>query len=360
MDRRSLIRRTGIAGVLAAGVAPAVHAQATVRWRLASSFPKSLDTLWGFSETLSRKVSEMSSGKFQISIHPAGELVPAFGVVDVVQNGSIDLAHTAPYYFTGKDTVFALASGIPFGFNARQIAAWMIQGNGRKLMNEFFANYNMISFDGGHTGTQMGGWYRKPIKEVADLKGLKIRLGGGLVGEVMGKLGAVPQSIPGGEVYVALEKGSLDAVEWIGPYDDFKLGFYKVAPYYYYPGWWEGDAHGAMLVNTKAWSGLPAEYKAMFETACGYASRESLARYDGLNPPALKQLAAAKTQILPFPQPVLEAAYKATQEVYAELDAKNPAWRKIYADMLAFQRDQVLWFRFAESRYDQFMATRKL
>ena len=205
MDRRSLMRRAGLAGVLAAGAAPAVHAQATVRWRLASSFPKSLDTLWGFSETLSRKVSEMSGGKFQISAHPAGELMPAFGVVDAVQGGSIELTHTAPYYFTGKNMAFALASGIPFGFNARQMSAWMIQGNGRKLMNEFFSAYNIISFDGSHTGTQMGGWYRKPIKSLEDLKGLKMRMGGGLVGEIMGKLGVVPQSIPGGEIYQALQ-----------------------------------------------------------------------------------------------------------------------------------------------------------
>lgn len=360
MDRRSLIQHAGLVGVLAAGTAPAVHAQASVRWRLASSFPKSLDTLWGFSETLSRKISEMSSGKFQISVHPAGELVPAFGVIDVVQNGSVELTHTAPYYFTGKNTVFALASGIPFGFNARQMSAWMIQGNGRKLMNEFFSSYNMISFDGGHTGTQMGGWYRKPIKSVDDLRGLKMRMGGGLVGEIMSKLGAVPQSIPAGEVYVSLEKGTLDAVEWIGPHDDLKLGFHKVAPYYYYPGWWEGDAHGAVLVNTKAWTGLPAEFKAMFEAACGYASKEALAKYDGLNPIALKQLAGVKAQILAFPRPVVEAAYKITMDVYADLNAKNPEWRKIYADMLAFQRDQVLWFRFAESHYDQFMSSRKL
>ena len=360
MDRRSLMRRAGLAGVLAAGAAPAVHAQATVRWRLASSFPKSLDTLWGFSETLSRKVSEMSGGKFQISAHPAGELMPAFGVVDAVQGGSIELTHTAPYYFTGKNMAFALASGIPFGFNARQMSAWMIQGNGRKLMNEFFSAYNIISFDGSHTGTQMGGWYRKPIKSLEDLKGLKMRMGGGLVGEIMGKLGVVPQSIPGGEIYVSLEKGTLDAVEFIGPHDDLKLGFHKVAPYYYYPGWWEGDANGGVLVNTKAWAALPAEYKAMFETACGYASKEGLAKYDGLNPIALKQLVAAKAQLQAFPRPVVEAAFKIAMDVYAYLNANNPEWRKIYADMLAFQRDQILWFRFAESHYDQFMASRKL
>ena len=206
----------------------------------------------------------------------------------------------------------------------------------------------------------MGGWYRKPIKSLEDLKGLKMRMGGGLVGEIMGKLGVVPQSIPGGEIYVSLEKGTLDAVEFIGPHDDLKLGFHKVAPYYYYPGWWEGDANGGLLVNTKAWAALPAEYKAMFETACGYASKEGLAKYDGLNPIALKQLVAAKAQLQAFPRPVVEAAFKIAMDVYADLNAKNPEWRKIYADMLAFQRDQILWFRFAESHYDQFMASRKL
>jgi TRAP-type mannitol/chloroaromatic compound transport system substrate-binding protein len=360
MDRRSIIKHAGIAGILAAGAAPAVHAQAALRWRLASSFPKSLDTIYGGAEVFAKAVKAMSGGKFEISVHAAGELMPAFGVVDGVQNATVEMCHTVPYYFYGKNPAFALGSAVPFGLNARQMTAWMMHGNGRKLMNEFYATYNMVSFAGGNTGTQMGGWYRKEIKSAADFKGLKMRMGGALVGEVVTKMGAVPQSIPGGEIYQALEKGTIDAAEWVGPYDDQKLGFNKVAPFYYYPGWWEGGPEVDFYINQKALDALSAENKAIIEAASQFAATDMLAKYDAFNPPALKQLVAAKTKVLPFSQQVLDASYKAAKEVFAENDAKSPEWKKIYADLRNFQRDQVLWFRFAESRFDSFMAAQKL
>jgi len=361
MDRRSVIKNAGIAGVLAAGAAPAVHAQgANIRWRLASSFPKSLDTIYGGAEVFAKAVKAMSGGKFEISVHAGGELLPPFGVVDGVQNGTVEMCHSVPYYFYGKNPAFALGSAVPFGLNARQMNAWMLHGNGRKLMNEFYAGYNMISFAGGNTGTQMGGWFRKEIKSIADFKGMKMRLGGGLVGEVMQKLGAVPQSIPGGEIYQALEKGTIDAAEWVGPYDDQKLGFNKVAPYYYYPGWWEGGPEVDFYINQKAFDALSPENKAIVEAAAAQANIDMLAKYDAYNPKALKQLVAAKTKVLPFPQSVLEASFKASMVVFEENDAKSPEWKKIYADLRAFQRDQVAWFRFAESRFDSFMAMQKL
>ena len=360
MDRRSLIKNAGIAGVLAAGVAPAVHAQAAVRWRLASSFPKSLDTIYGGAEVFAKAVKDMSGGKFEISVHAGGELMPPFGVVDGVQNGTVDMCHTVPYYFYGKNPAFALGSAVPFGLNARQMTSWMMHGNGRKLMNEFYAGYGMVSFHGGNTGTQMGGWFRKEVKTVADMKGLKMRLGGGLIGDVMTKLGAVPQSIPGGEIYQALEKGTIDAAEWVGPYDDQKLGFNKVAPYCYYPGWWEGGPEVDFFVNQKALAALSPENRAIVEAAASHAHTDMLAKYDARNPGALKQLVAAKTKVLPFSQAVMDASFKASMEVFAANDAKSPEWKKIYADMRAFQRDQVLWFRFAEARYDSFMSSQKL
>ena len=360
MDRRSIIKHAGIAGVLAAGAAPAVHAQAAIRWRLASSFPKSLDTIYGGADVFSKAVKAMSGGKFEISVHAGGELMPPFGVMDGVQQGTVEMCHTVPYYFYGKNPAFALGSAVPFGFNARQMNAWMLHGNGRKLMNEFYGGFNMISFAGGNTGTQMGGWFRKEIKSPADFKGMKMRLGGGLIGEVMQKLGAVPQSIPGGEIYQALEKGTLDAAEWVGPYDDQKLGFNKVAPFYYYPGWWEGGPEVDFFVNRKAFDGLSAENKAIIEAATNVAHVDMLAKYDALNPTALKQLVAAKTKVLPFSQAVMDASFKASMEVFAENDAKSPEWKKIYADMRAFQRDQILWFRFAEARYDTFMSAQKI
>ena len=360
MDRRSLIKNAGIAGVLAAGVAPAVHAQAAVRWRLASSFPKSLDTIYGGAEVFAKAVKDMSGGKFEISVHAGGELMPPFGVVDGVQNGTVDMCHTVPYYFYGKNPAFALGSAVPFGLNARQMTSWMMHGNGRKLMNEFYAGYGMVSFHGGNTGTQMGGWFRKEVKTIADFKGLKMRLGGGLIGDVMTKLGAVPQSIPGGEIYQALEKGTIDAAEWVGPYDDQKLGFNKVAPYYYYPGWWEGGPEVDFFVNQKALAALSPENRAIVEAAASHAHTDMLAKYDARNTGALKQLVAAKTKVLPFSQGILDASFKASMEVFAENDAKSPEWKKIYADMRSFQRDAVLWFRFAESGFDTFMSKQKL
>ncbi|PTT19197.1 ABC transporter substrate-binding protein [Acidovorax sp. HMWF029] len=360
MDRRSLIKHAGIAGVLATGAAPAVFAQASIRWRLASSFPKSLDTIYGGAEVFARAVKTMSNGRFDISVHAGGELMPAFGVVDAVQGGAVEMAHTVPYYFYGKSPAFALGSAIPFGFNSRQMSAWMQHGNGRKLMNEFYGGFSIVSFAGGNTGTQMGGWYLREIKSPGDFKGMKMRLGGGLVGEVMAKLGAIPQSIPGGEIYQALQKGTIDAAEWVGPYDDQKLGFHKVAPYYYYPGWWEGGPEVDFFINRKAFDSLSADYKVIVEAAAALAHSDMLAKYDALNPTALKQLVAAKTKVLPFSQAVMDASFKASMDVFAENDAKSPEWKKIYGDMRNFQRDQILWFRFAEARYDTFMSAQKI
>ena len=360
MDRRSIIKHAGIAGVLAAGAAPAAHAQgANVRWRLASSFPKSLDTIFGGAETFAKKVSEMSGGKFTISTHAAGELMPAFGVVDGVQNGTVECCHTAPYYFFGKDETFALGCAIPFGLNSRQMTAWMYEGNGGKLMREFYKGFNIVNFPAGNTGCQMGGWYRKEIKSVKDVKGLKFRVGG-FAGKVFERMGGVPQNIPGGEIYQALEKGTIDAAEWVGPYDDQKLGFNKVAPFYYYPGWWEGGPQLDVFVNQKAYDALSPEYKAIIESAAAFAHVEMQAKYDARNPTALKQLVGAKTKVLPFPKDVLDLAFKESMAVYEELREKNANWKKVYDDLSSFRRDQNLWFRFTEARFDSFMQSQKL
>ena len=359
MDRRSLIKNAGIAGVLAAGVAPAVHAQAAVRWRLSSSFPKALDTIYGAAEVFAAKVKAMSGGKFEISTHAGGEITPPFGVVDAVQQGSIECAHTAPYYFFGKNEAFALGCAIPFGLNSRQMTAWMYQGNGTKLMHEFYAKYGMTSFPMGNTGAQMGGWYRKEIKSAADIKGLKMRIGG-FAGKVFEPMGGVPQNIPGGEIYTALEKGTIDAAEWVGPYDDLKLGFNKVAPFYYYPGWWEGGPQLDLYINQKAFDALSAENKAIVESAAAFAHTDMQAKYDAKNPTALKQLVGAGTKLRPFPNDVMALAFKTAQALYSDLSAKNPEWNKIYADYSKFRADSNLWFRFTEARFDSFMQAQKL
>ncbi len=359
MDRRSILKHAGIAGVLAAGVAPAVHAQAAIRWRLASSFPKALDTIFGAAEVFAQKVSDMSGGKFAISVHPAGELMPAFGIVDGVQQGTVEAGHTAPYYYFGKDDTFAMGTAIPFGLNSRQLTAWFYDGNGMKLFREFYDKYNIINFPGGNTGAQMGGWYRKEIKGPEDIKGLKMRIGG-FAGKVLTRMGGVPQNIPGGEIYQALEKGTIDATEWVGPYDDEKLGFYKVAKNYYYPGWWEGGAQLDFYINKAAFNALSKENQAIVEAAASYAHTEMQARYDARNPQAIKRLVANGAKVLPFPKTVMDDAFKNSMALYAELNDTNPAWKKIYADYSAFRKDANVWFRFTEANFDDFMQRQKL
>jgi TRAP-type mannitol/chloroaromatic compound transport system substrate-binding protein len=360
MERRSFIRNAtvGAAATAVVAAAPAVRAQTAVRWRLASSFPRSLDTIYGAADVFAKAVADNTGGKFQISVHQGGELVPAFGVVDAVQNGTVECAHTAPYYFFGKDETFAFDCAVPFGLNSRQQTAWMYDGNGMKLLRDFYKNYNIVNFPCGNTGAQMGGWYRKEINSLDDIKGLKMRIGG-FGGRVLSAIGGVPQNIPAGEIYPALEKGTIDATEWVGPYDDEKLGFFKVAKNYYYPGWWEGGPQLSLYVNTKAYDALPADYKAAIEAAASHAHIVMQARYDARNPAALKRLVAQGTVLKAMPRPVMEAAFKASNEVYADLASKNANWKKVYEDWSKFRADQVLWFRICEREFDNFMAAQR-
>ncbi len=359
MQRRDFLSRAGAGLAVGSLSAPAIAAQPSIRWRMVSSFPKNLDTIFGAAETFSRQVLALSEGKFQISVHAAGEITPAFGVVDAVQQGAVECCHTAAYYFFGKDETFALGCAIPFGLNSRQTTAWMYHGNGLSLMREFYRDYNIINFPAGNTGAQMGGWFRKELHTVADMKGVKMRIGG-FGGRIIARIGAVPQNIPGGDIYPALEKGTIDAAEWVGPYDDLKLGFNKIAQHYYYPAFWEGGAQLDLYVNIKAWESLPELYKQIFETAAAQAHVDMQANYDVKNPQALKELYASGTKLHAFPRDLMSAAFQAAMDYYEELSAKNPRWRKVYADFSVFRRDQNLWFRFAEAGFDEFMQSQKL
>jgi len=357
MERRSFLKHGGMAGILAAGTAPAfAQGAGEVKWRLTSSFPKSLDTIFGAAETISKRVASSTNGKFQIQVFAAGEIVPGLQAADAVTNGTVECCHTAPYYYFGKDPTFAFACAIPFGMNARQQNAWMYHGGGLTMTREFLASYNIINFPAGNTGAQMGGFFRKELKTVADMKGLKMRIGG-FAGVVLQKLGLVPQQIAGGDIYPALEKGTIDAAEWVGPYDDEKLGLYKVAKYYYYPGWWEGGPELDLFVNNKAWAALPKDYQSVLEAACYEANVDMLAKYDALNPPALRKLVAQGVQLRPFPREIMLASWKAANEVYEETMAKNAAFKKIYEPWKKFRDEEILWFRVSENGFDSFMAS---
>ena len=359
MERRSFLKKAGV-GLAAGAVAmPAIAQNApSIKWRIASSFPKNLDTLHGTGEFLVKRISEMTGGKFQIQLFAAGEIVPGPGVHDAVKDNTVEMGFTCSYYYFGKDPTYCIDTAIPFGMNSRQTAAWYREGNGTKLMGEFFAKSNIVAFPCGNTGVQMGGWFRKEIKSVADLKGLKFRIAG-LAGAVLAKVGVVPQQISGADIYPSLEKGTIDAAEWVGPYDDQKMGFNKVAKYYYYPGWWEGGPQISVYINAQKWAELPKEYQAVIQAACADANTEMCARYDAKNPLALRQLIASGTQLRPFPKDVMEVCYKAAMEYYAETSAKNPDFKKIYDDYKAFTDEQNSWFRVAEGSYSNFMFSRK-
>lgn len=359
MERRSFVRHAGLAGVLAAGSAPAlVNAQQKIRWRLASSFPKQLDSIYGAAETVSKKLAEMSGGAFQLTVYASGEIVPPFNVMDAVSSGTVECGHTASYYYWAKNEAFALSCAIPFGMTSRQLTAWMMDGNGLKLLRELFAKQNIVNFPCGNTGAQMGGWYRKEIKSAADMKGMKMRIGG-FSGKVLERLGAIPQSIAGADIYQALEKGTIDAAEWVGPYDDEKLGFAKVAPYYYYPGWWEGGAQLDLYVNSKAYNALSAEYKAMLEVACSHAHVNMQARYDARNGEALLRLVRSGAKPAAFPKDVMDAAYAASRDLYKDIAAKNSDWQRIHADYQKFFNESNVWFNLCENRYSQFLLAQR-
>jgi TRAP-type mannitol/chloroaromatic compound transport system substrate-binding protein len=360
MQRRKFIRTAGIGGAAVAAsatvAAPAIaQSMPDLNWRLTSSFPKSLDTLWGGAERLSKLVAEMTDSKFKIRTFAAGEIVPGLQVLDAVQNGTVEMGHNASYYYFGKDPTFAFGTTVPFGLNTRQMDAWLHYGGGEQLLNDFYKGYNVYGIACGNTCAQMGGWFRKEINAIDDMKGLKMRIGG-FAGQMMAKLGVVPQQLAGGDIYPALEKGTIDAAEWVGPYDDQKLGFAKIAPNYYYPGWWEGTATLHTFIGLDKWNALPKSYQQILRSACADVNVWMEAKYDAENPKALRELVASGVKLLPFSQPILEACFKAANEVYAETNAKNPAFKKIYDSMMSFRKEEVLWFRVAENTFDNFMA----
>src|SRR6201994_3425332 len=356
MKRRDFLK-VSAAGAAASAVASPAIAQSSpeIKWRMTSSFPKSLDTIYNGATEFAKYVAEMTDNKFQIQVFAAGEIVPGLQALDATSNGTIELCHTVSYYYVGKDPTFAIYASVPFGLNARMQNSWWYQGGGEQLGNEFFKKFNVIGFPCGNTGTQMGGWFRKEIKTVADLSGLKFRIGG-IAGQVLQKVGVVPQQLAGGDIYPALEKGTIDAAEWVGPYDDEKLGFAKVAKYYYYPGWWEGTSQGHNIINIDKWNTLPKQYQAAVDAASRDTFTWITGKYDAVNAPALKRLIVNGAILKGFPQEVLEACYTTANEIYADLSKTNPHFGKLHASMMAFKNDSLPWTQVAELSYDSFMA----
>jgi TRAP-type mannitol/chloroaromatic compound transport system substrate-binding protein len=354
MKRREFLKSAGAGVAATAVVSPAVAQSAPeVKWRMATSWPKSLDTLFGTCELVAKRVSEVTDGRFQIAVFAAGEIVPGLQVLDAVQNGTVEMGNSASYYYFGKDPAFTFGTALPFGLNSRQQFAWFIHGGGNELMNELFATYNCIGFPSGNTNAQMGGWFRKQVNTSEDLKGLKFRVGG-FAGKILAKVGVVPQQIAAGDIYPALERGTIDAAEWVGPYDDEKLGFSKVAKYYYYPGWWEGGATGHHFINLEAWNKLPKVYQSALQAAISEGAIWQMSKYDYVNPPAMRRLIKSGVEVKPFSQEIMDACFKAANETYAEIGATNPRFKKMYESLTAFRDDAYLWWQIAELPFDIF------
>ncbi len=362
MRRRDLLRHAvlgasgaalvaGCAG--APGAAPAVRTRTRLNWRLASSFPRSLDTIYGAAEVLAKRLESLSEGAFSVRCYPSGELVPPLQVLDAVQQGTVHIGHTASYYYTGKNAALAFDTAMPFGLTGRQQLAWLQQGGGLERMRELLADFGIRPFCGGNTGCQMGGWFRREVATLADLRGLRMRIPG-LGGEVLSRLGVSVQTIPAGEIYPALERGVIDATEWVGPYDDEKLGFHQVAKFYYYPGWWEPGPSLSLYVNQKAWDTLPADYRSMFEAAAQEATLFMVNRYDAENPAALERLLAGGVQLRPFSGEILQAAHDLSFDLMAGEAAKDQRYARILEEWQGFRSRSYRWFATAENSFESF------
>jgi TRAP-type mannitol/chloroaromatic compound transport system substrate-binding protein len=354
MKRRDMIK-LGVAGAAGTLAAPAIaQSQPAVRWRMQSSFPRTLDTVFGGAATVAQRVNKLTEGRFDIQVFSAGEIVGPLQVLDAVQNGTIECGHTAGFYYIGKMPALVFDTGIPFGMTPRQHNAWMRYGGGLELMRELYAQFNVVQIPCGNTGAQMGGWFRKEIKSVEDLKGLRMRAAG-FLGTVFGKLGVIVQQIGAGEIYPALERGTLDAVEWVGPYDDEKLGFHKVANYYYGPGVMELGASLACTVNQSKWNELPQQYKDALEAACAEANLDVLAKYDAYNMQALRRLIGLNVKLTFWPNDVMKALQNATNEAVQELAAKDPLFARVHQQWKAFRDDQILWSSVNDGAAERFL-----
>jgi len=365
MKRREFLGKAALAtagaGAVAAcggsseteGGAPAVVTRPRLNWRLASSFPRGLDTIYGGAEVLAARVESLSEGRFRIRPYPAGELVPALGVLDAVQQGTLELGHSASYYFVGKNPALAFDTAMPFGLTTRQQNAWLYHGGGLELMREVFADFSIVNFPAGNTGCQMGGWFRNEVNTLDELRGLKMRIPG-LGAEVLSRLGVTVQTLPGGEIYQALERGVVDAAEWVGPYDDEKLGFQRVAKNYYYPGWWEPGPTLSVYVNQTAWDALPSSYQEILQSAAAEANMDMIARYDALNPAALRRLQAEGVTARPFSDEILAATRDAAFGLMEENAAAEAGYRKILDSWQAARQSSFDWFSTAEQTYARF------
>ncbi len=322
-----------------------------VKWRLAMSWPTSLTPLSSPAIKLSKLMKEMSNGKFIIKVEGAEKTKSALGVFDMVKGGAYQMGHTTSYFYIGKDINLVWFTTVPWGMTKDEQYAWFYYGNGMKYMQEEYAKFNLLAFPGGNTGVQMGGWFRKEIKTVDDLKGLKMRIPG-FAGKVMARLGVSVTNIPGGELYTSLDRGTIDALEWVGPGLDIKMGFYKVAPYYY-TGWHEPGAEALFYVNKKAFEKLPKDYQVMLKTAMQAVAADMFTEnfYDSAIAWSKMKSEYPNIKVKTFPKPMLEAMKKATDDLLNEYASKDAKFKEIWEDQKAFQKKARAWSMMSQYYY---------
>jgi TRAP-type mannitol/chloroaromatic compound transport system substrate-binding protein len=369
MERRQFLKMASMGALGAAALAacssgdPSVDEAAgdeslpELEWEIATSWPTSLDTIFGGAQTFAERVSAMTGGRFMMTAQPGGEVVPALEILQNVQTNAIDGGHTASYYYVGLDPTTAFGTAVPFGLTARQNNAWLYDAGGLELMQAFYADrFDAIQFPAGNTGVQMGGWFNKEVTSLADLQGLVMRIPG-LGGGVMTELGVTVQVLPGGEIFQALQTGAVDAAEWVGPYDDLTLGFQDVADFYYHPGWWEPGPTLEVQIPLEKWNALPEVYQEIIKTAAFEANTSMMATYDSKNPEAFQEiLNSSDVTVLPYPDEVMEAAADAANEINETNAAENADFKSVYDDWNAFRAKVQPWFAVAETSYLDFIA----
>lgn len=337
-----------------AGTAAPTDDLPDLTWDMATSWPVSLDTIFGGAQVLADRLAAITNGKFKITPRAAGEVAPPLEVLDVVSQGAVPCGHTAAYYYLGKSPAMAFGTAVPFGLTAQQQNAWLYEGGGLQQLQALYAQkFNVIQFPAGNTGTQMGGWFRKEISSLADLQGLKMRIPG-LGGQVMSKLGVTVQNLPGGEIFQALQTGAIDAAEWVGPYDDEKLGLNKVAQYYYHPGWWEPSATLEVQVNLDQWNQLPPAYQTAFQTAAFESNMVMLSRYETRNNEALQKLLSGGVQLRAYSEEILNQAEQAAFALYDEFAAKDADFKGIYDGWKQFRDRIYAWNNLNEANFTRF------
>ncbi len=322
-----------------------------IKWKLAETWPSTLTPLASPPAKVAALVKEMSDGKFIIKVEGKEKHKAPLGILDMVKGGQYQMGHSGSYYWKGKDINTVWFTTVPFGMTPSEQYAWFYYGNGKKYMKEVYDKFGVYNYPGGNTGNQMGGWFKKEIKSVDDLKGLKMRIPG-LAGEVMAKLGVNVTNIPAGELYTALDRGTIDALEWVGPGMDIKMGFHKVAKYYY-TGWHEPASEMQFLVNKKAFDKLPKKYQTMLETAMKAASMDMYIENFAESVDAWQKMKKEHPdiQVKTFPLPVLKALKKAADEVYAEYSAKNPKFKEIYEDYTNYMKKARDWSMMSQYYY---------